>query len=150
MKHCILLILEGSNWSDSKQDCSSNWCSNSWSGTDCDWQLSSIIQQNRKIFFLIFRFLRFRRELVALLKMRESLASILSVFKRRGVRLRKQWNFHSILQYQLLSAMPFAFCTREKHPWTQFAEPAETGASTMFLSEVTFTWQILDLDTRIN
>ena len=33
-------------------------------------------------------------------------------------------------------AMPFAFCTREKHPWTQFSEPAETGASTMFLSEV--------------
>ena len=32
--------------------------------------------------------------------------------------------------------MPFAFCTREKHPWTQFSEPAETGASTMFLSEV--------------
>ena len=23
--------------------------------------------------------------------------------------------------------MPFAFCTREKHPWTQFAESAETG-----------------------
>lgn len=29
--------------------------------------------------------------------------------------------------------MPFAFCTREKHPWTQFAEPAETGATTAFL-----------------
>ena len=32
--------------------------------------------------------------------------------------------------------MPFAFCTREKHPWTQFAESAETGASTVFLSDV--------------
>ena len=105
MKHCILLILEGSNWSDSKQDCSSNWCSNSWSGTDCDWQHSSIIQQNRKIFFLIFRFLRFRRELVALLKMRESLASILSVFKRRGVRLRKQWNFHSSVSITFSNAL---------------------------------------------
>lgn len=30
--------------------------------------------------------------------------------------------------------MPFAFCTREKHPWTQFAESAETGASTKFLA----------------
>ena len=25
--------------------------------------------------------------------------------------------------------MPFAFCTREKHPWTQFAESAETGST---------------------
>jgi len=32
--------------------------------------------------------------------------------------------------------MPFAFCTREKHPWTQFAESAETGASTVFLSDL--------------
>lgn len=32
--------------------------------------------------------------------------------------------------------MPFAFCTREKHPWTQFAESAETGPSTKFLQEL--------------
>lgn len=32
--------------------------------------------------------------------------------------------------------MPFAFCTREKHPWTQFAEPAETGPTTVFLQEL--------------
>jgi beta-ureidopropionase len=32
--------------------------------------------------------------------------------------------------------MPFAFCTREKHPWTQFAESAETGTSTKFLSDL--------------
>jgi len=32
--------------------------------------------------------------------------------------------------------MPFAFCTREKHPWTQFAESAETGPTTTFLSEI--------------
>nr|ACO11472.1 Beta-ureidopropionase [Caligus rogercresseyi] len=30
--------------------------------------------------------------------------------------------------------MPFAFCTRERLPWTEFAEPAEDGASTKFLS----------------
>jgi hypothetical protein len=36
----------------------------------------------------------------------------------------------------LVIAMPFAFCTREKHPWTQFAELAKTGPSTLFLAEV--------------
>lgn len=32
--------------------------------------------------------------------------------------------------------MPFAFCTREKHPWCEFAEPAETGATTKLMQEV--------------
>jgi len=32
--------------------------------------------------------------------------------------------------------MPFAFCTREKHPWCEFAESAETGPSTLFLAEL--------------
>jgi beta-ureidopropionase len=32
--------------------------------------------------------------------------------------------------------MPFAFCTREKQPWCEFAESAENGPSTKFLSEV--------------
>lgn len=31
--------------------------------------------------------------------------------------------------------MPFAFCTREKYPWCEFAEEAETGPTTMFLSK---------------
>ncbi|XP_011153065.1 beta-ureidopropionase isoform X1 [Harpegnathos saltator] len=31
--------------------------------------------------------------------------------------------------------MPFAFCTREKYPWCEFAEDAETGPSTLFLSK---------------
>ena len=30
--------------------------------------------------------------------------------------------------------MPFAFCTREKHPWCEFAESAEDGPSSKFLS----------------
>ena len=31
--------------------------------------------------------------------------------------------------------MPFAFCTREKQPWSEFAEPADaSGPSTKFLS----------------
>jgi beta-ureidopropionase len=35
-----------------------------------------------------------------------------------------------------LTAMPFAFCTREKHPWCEFAESAENGATTKMLQEV--------------
>lgn len=32
--------------------------------------------------------------------------------------------------------MPFAFCTREKHPWCEFAESAEDGATTKMLQEL--------------
>ncbi|KAL3068065.1 hypothetical protein niasHT_038055 [Heterodera trifolii] len=32
--------------------------------------------------------------------------------------------------------MPFAFCTRERLPWTEFGESAEDGATTKFLSEL--------------
>lgn len=32
--------------------------------------------------------------------------------------------------------MPFAFCTREKTPWTEFAESAYDGPSTLFLKDV--------------
>jgi len=39
--------------------------------------------------------------------------------------------------------MPFAFCTREKHPWTQFAEPAETGVTTAFLSEIAAKYRMV-------
>lgn len=33
-------------------------------------------------------------------------------------------------------SMPFAFCTREKQPWCEFAESAENGPSTKFLAEL--------------
>ena len=55
------------------------------------------------------------------------------------VCLQEAWSEHLNIQTLFCwqySAMPFAFCTREKHPWTQFAEPAETGVTTAFLSEV--------------
>ncbi len=39
----------------------------------------------------------------------------------------------NILCFQEAWTMPFAFCTREKLPWTSFAECAETGRSTTFL-----------------
>jgi beta-ureidopropionase len=32
--------------------------------------------------------------------------------------------------------MPFAFCTREKLPWLEFAESATDGQTTRFLQEV--------------
>eukprot|EP01086_Lenisia_limosa_P003640 TRINITY_DN1825_c0_g1_i1.p1 TRINITY_DN1825_c0_g1~~TRINITY_DN1825_c0_g1_i1.p1 ORF type:complete len:404 (-),score=171.16 TRINITY_DN1825_c0_g1_i1:136-1347(-) len=32
--------------------------------------------------------------------------------------------------------MPFAFCTREKHPWTQFAEDAVNGPTTLHLAKL--------------
>lgn len=32
--------------------------------------------------------------------------------------------------------MPFAFCTREKQPWCDFAESAETGQTTKFCQQV--------------
>lgn len=36
----------------------------------------------------------------------------------------------------LYTAMPFAFCTREKHPWTEFAESAEDGPTIKLCQEV--------------
>ena len=41
-----------------------------------------------------------------------------------------------ILCLQEAWTMPFAFCTREKYPWCEFAEPAETGPSTKFCQEL--------------
>lgn len=32
--------------------------------------------------------------------------------------------------------MPFAFCTREREPWTEFAESAEDGLTTRFCIQV--------------
>lgn len=41
----------------------------------------------------------------------------------------------NVLCLQEAWTMPFAFCTREKQPWMEFAECAETGQSTKLLSE---------------
>lgn len=38
-----------------------------------------------------------------------------------------------ILCLQEAWTMPFAFCTRERLPWVEFAEPAKTGPTTSFL-----------------
>lgn len=36
----------------------------------------------------------------------------------------------------ICQAMPFAFCTRERLPWGEFAESAENGPTTQFLKEL--------------
>ena len=41
----------------------------------------------------------------------------------------------NVLGLQEAWTMPFAFCTREKHPWLEFAEPVN-GPSTQFLAEL--------------
>ncbi|CAI4224163.1 unnamed protein product [Auanema sp. JU1783] len=47
------------------------------------------------------------------------------------VSLQEAWN------------MPFAFCTRERLPWTEFAEPAEDGPTTKFLSKLSKKYGIV-------
>ncbi|XP_075424565.1 beta-ureidopropionase [Ascaphus truei] len=42
----------------------------------------------------------------------------------------------NIVCFQEAWTMPFAFCTREKLPWTEFAESAENGATTKFCQEL--------------
>ncbi|XP_075879188.1 beta-ureidopropionase [Nelusetta ayraudi] len=42
----------------------------------------------------------------------------------------------NIVCFQETWTMPFAFCTREKEPWTEFAESAEDGVTTRFCQEL--------------
>ncbi|KAG7207943.1 hypothetical protein KM043_009530 [Ampulex compressa] len=42
----------------------------------------------------------------------------------------------NIICLQEAWTMPFAFCTREKYPWCEFAEDAQTGPTTLFLSKL--------------
>lgn len=42
----------------------------------------------------------------------------------------------NVLCFQEAWTMPFAFCTREKMPWLDFAECAQTGRSTMWLRKM--------------
>lgn len=42
----------------------------------------------------------------------------------------------NIICLQEAWTMPFAFCTREKYPWVEFAEDVETGPTTQFLSQL--------------
>lgn len=49
----------------------------------------------------------------------------------------------NIICLQEAWSMPFAFCTREKLPWCEFAESVMTGPSTMFLSELAAKYRIV-------
>uniref|UniRef100_A0A2A4K381 Beta-ureidopropionase n=1 Tax=Heliothis virescens TaxID=7102 RepID=A0A2A4K381_HELVI len=40
-------------------------------------------------------------------------------------------------------SMPFAFCTREKQPWCEFAESVETGPSTQFLKDFAIKYDMV-------
>lgn len=51
----------------------------------------------------------------------------------------------NILCLQEAWTMPFAFCTREKHPWCEFAESAENGAATTFLREFAIKYKMVIL-----
>ncbi|XP_003248687.2 beta-ureidopropionase [Acyrthosiphon pisum] len=42
----------------------------------------------------------------------------------------------NVLCLQEAWPMPFVFCTREKFPWCEFAESAETGPTTLFLKDI--------------
>lgn len=50
------------------------------------------------------------------------------------ISLYEIYAFKFIIDLYSIAAMPFAFCTREKYPWCEFAEDAETGVTTQFLS----------------
>ncbi|XP_046630797.1 beta-ureidopropionase-like [Daphnia pulicaria] len=55
------------------------------------------------------------------------IGQIIGVAHQSGVNIvcmQEAWN------------MPFAFCTREKHPWCEFAESAEKGPTTVFLQDL--------------
>lgn len=54
-----------------------------------------------------------------------------------GLRTLTRGPWDSRLTFLFLPDMPFAFCTREKLPWTEFAESAEDGLTTRFCQKVT-------------
>lgn len=49
----------------------------------------------------------------------------------------------NVLCLQEAWSMPFAFCTREKQPWCEFAEVAENGPSTQFLRELAIKYNMV-------
>ncbi|KAF2880411.1 hypothetical protein ILUMI_25768 [Ignelater luminosus] len=60
----------------------------------------------------------------ALYKLAENAISIAAQAKVNIFCFQEAWN------------MPFAFCTREKQPWCEYAESAESGPTTKFLQEL--------------
>ncbi|KAM4049159.1 beta-ureidopropionase [Anomaloglossus baeobatrachus] len=54
----------------------------------------------------------------------------------------------NIVCFQEAWTMPFAFCTRERLPWTEFAESAENGATTKFCQEVKLIESLWPIEAR--
>jgi len=52
-------------------------------------------------------------------------------------------NGANIVCLQETWTMPFAFCTRERLPWTEFAESAEDGMTTNFLRTLAKKWNMV-------
>ncbi|XP_062546991.1 beta-ureidopropionase [Armigeres subalbatus] len=57
----------------------------------------------------------------------EKVSNILRVASTAGV---------NVICFQEAWTMPFAFCTREKFPWCEFAEDAESGPTTKLMKEL--------------
>ncbi|EAT37751.1 AAEL010284-PA [Aedes aegypti] len=57
----------------------------------------------------------------------EKVSNILRVASAAGV---------NVICFQEAWTMPFAFCTREKFPWCEFAEDAESGPTTKLMKEL--------------
>ena len=73
-----------------------------------------------------------------------SVGSTSSVIRRPGVSRVGTYPplvVSSIPSCPVPVAMPFAFCTREKYPWTEFAESAEDGPATRLCQEVSAVWK---------
>ncbi|MGH0144204.1 UNVERIFIED_CONTAM: hypothetical protein FKN15_047064 [Acipenser sinensis] len=49
----------------------------------------------------------------------------------------------NIICFQEAWTVPFAFCTREKVPWTEFAESAEEGQTTRFCQELARKYNVV-------
>jgi len=49
----------------------------------------------------------------------------------------------NIICFQEAWTMPFAFCTREKHPWCEFAEDAENGSTTKLCKELALQYDMV-------
>lgn len=66
-------------------------------------------------------------------------------FKKHGVSTLMSKGQYSQINQNIfyVTDMPFAFCTREKNPWCEYAEDAETGPTTRFLAVVSFKFIVL-------
>jgi len=68
----------------------------------------------------------------------QRVADLIGAAHRCGVNIvcmQEAWN------------MPFAFCTREKLPWTEFAESAEDGPTTLLLQELAKRYNMVILSS---